>query len=250
MRTALVTGAGGRVGQAVAVELARHGFAVAVHYRSSAAGAERTVAACEAVGGTAWTVQGDLAEVADCHGVVEAVTARWEHLDLLVHNASAFTPVPFEETSLEAFEAMHAVHARAPFLLTQGLLPLLRAASGAEGAASGEGGLVVGMGDIGAVRPLPGYAHYSVSKAALVMLMKALAVELAPAVRCVVVSPGQVVWPEDYDEAQRARIARRIPQGRVGTPDDIAKLIRFLALEAPYVNGVDVPVDGGLFARY
>ena len=95
-----------------------------------------------------------------------------------------------------------------------------------------------------------GYAHYSVSKAGLVMLVKAMAVELAPAIRTVGVSPGQVAWPEDYSDEKRDRLRKRIPLQRVGSPEDIADVVRFLTLEGHYLNGVILPVDGGLSKRY
>lgn len=247
---ALVTGASDRVGRATAVELARHGFTVAVHYRSNLEGAEQTVDACVQAGGAAFVLQADLAKVADCRALVDAVRGHWESLDLIVHNASVFEPVAFDEVSLDHWEMMQAVHVRAPFLVTQGLLPLLRAGGCTRDRSPGEGGVVVNVCDIGAERPVPGFAAYSVAKAGLVMLTRALAVELAPAVRCVGISPGQVAWPPEYDDDKRARIARRIPMGRVGTPEDVARLVRFLALDAPYLNGVIVPVDGGLAARY
>lgn len=246
----LVTGGGQRVGQAIAVELARQGAEVAVHFRSSRAGATRTVEACQAAGGDAWMVQGDLSKVADCRAVVDAVRSRWDTLDVLVNNASAFSAVPFEEVGVDHLDMMLALHVRAPFLLVQGLLPLLRAGGVTRDRAPGEGGVVVNLLDVGADRPLSGHAAYCVSKAGLAMLTRALAVELAPAVRCVGVSPGQVAWPPEYDEAKRERIAARIPMGRVGTPEDVARLVRFVACEAPYLNGADIPVDGGLSSRY
>lgn len=247
---ALVTGAGQRVGRAVAVELARRGFEVAVHYRSSREGAEQTVKACQDAGGKAFAIAADLSRAEDCAALTGALRTRWETLDLLVNNASTFEARPFDELTLDHWEEMMAVHVRAPMLLTQGLLPMLRAGGCTQGRAPGEGGVVVHITDIGAERPLAGYTAYSVSKAALVMLMKCMAVELAPAVRSVGISPGQVMWPPDYDEETRTRLARRIPMGRVGSPDDIARLVAFVALEAPYLNGVVLPVDGGLSARY
>lgn len=248
--TALVTGAGARVGRAVAVELARAGLTVAIHHRSSRAGAEETLAACRAAGGDGFLVHADLGTVEGAESLAHEVAARCASLDVLVHNASAFEAVPFERASIGHLDAMLTVHVRAPFVLTRALLPLLRAGGVAAGRAAGEGGLVVALTDIGAERPLPGHAAYSVSKAGLAMLVKALAVELAPSVRAVGVSPGQVAWPPDYDDETRARIARRIPMGRVGTPEDVARLVRFLTLEAPYLNGVIVDVDGGLAVRY
>lgn len=248
---AVITGAARRVGRAIALELARSGFDLVLHHRGSVAEAEATAAEAEALGAEVTRVSADLADPDGARAVVAAVAARWDTVHLLVHNASTFEPCPIDQIDVAAWDRMMAVHARAPFLITQGLLPQLRAAkSCAAGAAEGEGGLVVCMVDIGAERPVAGYAHYSVSKAALLMLVRCLAVETAPAVRAIGVSPGQVVWPEDYDEATRERLARRIPMRRVGTPDDVARLVRFVALEAPYLNGIVVDVDGGLAVRY
>lgn len=248
---AVVTGAGARVGRAIAVELARSGFDVAVHYRSSRGPADEVVDACRALGADAWAVAADLGTVDGCRALVDAVAARWDALHLLVNNASEFEPVPFEQITVEQWEAMLAVNLRAPWLLSQGLLPRLRAASAADvGGPADQGGVVVHLCDIGADRPVNGYAHYSVSKAGLVMLVKAMAVELAPRVRTLGISPGQVAWPEWYEPEKRERIERRIPMRRVGAPEDVARLVRFLTTEAHYLNGAIIPVDGGLHARY
>lgn len=238
---ALVTGAAKRVGRAIALELAQHGFDVCIHYGNSKDEAEGVAHEARALGVDAWTVSADLSDVAGPEHVVRAVQERWDTLDVLVNNASAFEPVPFADITPEVWEQMLGVNLRAPFLLSQGLLPQLQA-SGA--------GLVVQLCDIGAERPVNGYAHYSVSKAGLLMLVKAMSVELAPAVRTVGVSPGQVAWPPDYGPEKRAQLTRRIPMRTVGTPEDIARLVRFLALEAPYVNGEIIAVDGGLQNRY
>lgn len=237
---ALVTGAAKRVGAAIARELAHSGFDVAVHFRSSEAEARAVVADCKAQGSDAFTLAADLTTVQGCQEVVQQLGARWSRLDLLVNNASLFERVPFEEIDLEAWDRMLHLHARAPLLLSQGLLPALRSA----------GGLVVNLCDIGAERPLRGYTPYSVSKAALLMLTRSMAVELAPQVRTIGISPGQVLWPESYDQALRDRLTRRIPMDRVGTPEEVAALVRFAALEGTYLNGVIIPVDGGLSSRY
>jgi len=184
-------------------------------------------------------VQADLADPAQVAGLAAVAGSHWERLDLLVNNASLFEPCPFEEIDLAAWDRMQAVNLRAPFLLSRDLLPHLRVAEG----------LVVHLCDIGAERPVSGYAHYSASKAGLVMLVKAMAVELAP-VRSVGISPGQVAWPVHYPPEKRARLAARIPLGRAGEPEDVARLVRFLALEGAYLNGVVIGVDGGLAARY
>jgi pteridine reductase len=248
---ALVTGASIRVGRAIAIELAQSGFDLALHYRSSLAPLEETAAACREAGAEVSLVQGDLATVAGCEAVVAHVKERFAGLELLVNNASAFSPVAFADITLSDWEGMLGINVRAPFLLSQGLLGLLHGGEPARiGAPDGQHGVVVHLCDIGADNPVAGYAHYSVSKAGLVMLVKAMAVELAPAVRTVGVSPGQVAWPEDYSDAKRERLAARIPLKRVGEPGDIARLVRFLTLEGHYLNGVIVPVDGGLSKRY
>ena len=237
---ALVTGGGRRIGREIALELARSGYDVAVHYHSSSGEAEEVASACRAEGVTAFTVPGDLADRAGCDALIAAIAAQWDGLEVLVNNASAFEPRPFEDIDDAAWERMLAINLQAPFRLSRGLLPLLRAASG----------LVVHLCDIGAERPVKGYAHYSVSKAGLVMLVKAMAVELAPAVRTVGIRPGQVLWPDDYGPERRERLERRIPLGRAGSPGDVARLVRFIATEGGYLNGVVVPVDGGLSVRY
>ncbi len=237
---ALVTGAPKRIGAAIARELAQCGFDVAVHYRSSKAEALQVVEDCRAQGTEAFALAADLTTVEGCRSVVEQVRARWSRLDLLVNNASLFEPVPFEEIDLDAWERMLSLHARAPLLLSQGLLPLLREA----------GGLVINLCDIGAEKPVRGYTPYSVSKAALLMLTRSMAVELAPQVRTIGISPGQVAWPESYEQALRDRLTHRIPMGRVGTPEEVAALVRFAALEGTYLNGAIIPVDGGLSSRY
>lgn len=248
---ALVTGAARRVGAAIAVELARSGFDVAVHYRGSQTAAEQTVADCRSHGADVLLVQADLATIGGCRHVVDTVSAAWDSLHVLVNNAGVFPEADFEAIDVDAWQSVLDVNLRAPFLLSQGLLPRLRAADPAQlGAPAGQHGVVVHMVDIGADRPVSRHAHYSVSKAGIAMLVKAMAVELAPDVRTCGVSPGQVAWPEHYDEAKREQLTRRIPMRRVGTPEEVARLVRFLAAEAHYLNGVIVPIDGGLHQRY
>lgn len=248
---AVVTGAAVRVGRAIAEELARSGFDLVLHYRGREAEAREIGARCGALGAEVALVQASLDDVSGPKALCEAVRARWDRVHLLVNNASTFEPVPFAQIGVDQWDAMLGVNVRAPFLLVQGLLSELRAGLASElGGPSGQGGVVVNLCDIGAERPVAGYAHYSVSKAALVMLTRAMAVELAPGVRAVGVSPGQVVWPEDYPLALRERLTQRIPLARVGMPEDVARLVRFVATEGHYLNGAVLPVDGGLACRY
>jgi pteridine reductase len=231
---ALITGGARRVGRAITERLAEAGCSVVIQTGRSQSAA---VALANSLP-DATVVVADLSTPEGCRHVVDAVTATGG-LDVLVNNAAAYDAVPFSEITPEAYAFMQALNTRAPFLLTQGLLPLLRQSS-LEG-----GGSVVNLVDIGGERPAPGFAHYSVSKAGLHMLTRALAVELAPSVRVNGVSPGTVLPPPDLTPKQLGDIVATIPAGRVGTADDIARTVRFLALESPYVTGQIWSVDGG-----
>jgi pteridine reductase len=220
---ALVTGAGVRVGAAIAADLARHGYRVAGH--SFAHPPARGLVA----------LQADLTQPGGADALAADFRARFDRLDLLVCSAAAFEARPLADTDAVAFDGQMDLNARAPLLLIRALAPLLRRS----------GGSVVNIADIGGgLVPWEGYAAYAASKAALVRLTECLALELAPKVRVNAVAPGTVLWPESYSAARRRSLARRIPMRRPGTPGDVAQAVRYLA-SAPYVTGVVLPVDGG-----
>jgi pteridine reductase len=222
-RVALVTGAGVRVGNAIARDLARHGWEVAAHYRT------------HRPRGFAAALQADLARPDGPASLAAAFRARFRRLDLLVNGAAAFDALAVEETDAAAFDAQMDLNARAPLLLVKALLPLLRRSRGS----------VVNVADVGGgLVPWRGFAAYAASKAALVRLTECLALDLAPAVRVNAVAPGTVLWPEAYPAALRRRLVARIPLGRAGEPGDVAEAVRYLA-GAPFVTGAVLPVDGG-----
>jgi len=223
-KIALVTGAGVRVGAAIARHLAAHGYEVAAHYRT------------HRPRGFDVTLQADLSAPEGPDALALAFRAAgFRRLDLLVNGAAGFDERPLERTDAAAWDAQLDLNARAPLLLTRALLGPLREA----------GGSVVNVVDVGGgLVPWRGFAAYCASKAALARLTECLALELAPEVRVNGVAPGTVLWPERYPAARRAQLAARIPLGRAGTPGDVAAAVRFLA-EAPYVTGAILPVDGG-----
>jgi pteridine reductase len=239
----LVTGGGVRLGRALALAFAAEGgpggVAVAVHHRSSAGPAAAVVAQIEAAGGRAVALQADLSTASGCAALAAQTEAALGGLDVLINSAADYAAVPFAQLTPEAWDAMQALNTRAPFLLTQALLPALQA-SGRPG-----GGCVINLTDIAADRPVPGFAHYCVSKAGLTALTRALALELAPAVRVNAIAPGTVLAPEHLAEATLAAILATIPLGRFGSPDDIVQAALYLALRAPYVTGQILAVDGG-----
>jgi len=176
-------------------------------------------------------------------GVAERVALRHGSLDVLVHNASVYDRTPLASlTAAQMSEAM-AVNAFGPALLTKALVGLLAASEQPGGAG------VVAMADMHVLgRPRRDLLAYSMSKAALVEAVRSLARELAPKIRVNAVAPGVVAWPEEGSEAgakfQQEYLAR-VPLGRAGTPEDAAEVVCWLALDARYVTGEIVRVDGG-----
>lgn len=241
-RLAFVTGAGIRVGRAIAVALADAGYDLLLHANRSRRPLDELAAELEARGVRTRTLTADLSSTDEVERLADELERAAEDLqgaspslDLLVHNAAIFERIPFADIRREDWRRMLAINLEAPFFLTQRLLPLLE---------RGEDPQVVHIGDVGGERPVPEYAHYSVSKAGLLMLTRALAVELAPRIRVNAVSPGTVAFPPDFDEAARAEVLERIPMGREGSPEDIAGAVRYLA-DARYVTGQMIAVDGG-----
>ena len=220
---ALVTGAGVRVGRAIALDLLRHGWRVAGHHLSHRP--PRGLIALRA----------DLSAPGGADALARAFRERFGRLDLLVNSAAGFEERPLARTDAAAFDRMMDLNARAPLLLSRALAPMLRRS----------GGSIVNVADVGGgLVAWSGFAAYAASKAALVRITEGLALELAPRVRVNAVAPGTVLWPESYGAARRRALARRIPLRRAGRPEDVAEAVRFLAL-APYVTGVILPVDGG-----
>lgn len=240
---ALVTGAGRRVGRAIAVELARAGCDVLVHYHASLAEARETARLVGKAGGRAGLIGIDLADSAGLEAAAGELARSLPRLDVVVHNASSYVRTPLETLTATQAQEAYAVNALAPLLLTRALASRL-AKSPRPG-----GGAVVAMADIHAMgRPRAGFVAYSMAKAALVEMVASLARELAPKVRVNAVAPGVVAWPEagpDSAAAMQKAYLARVPLGRAGTPQDAAAAVRWLALEARYTTGQVVRVDGG-----
>lgn len=235
MATAFITGAGVRVGRAIALHLARAGWDLVLHAHRSLEPLEELAAEARSLGRRVDLHAADLSDDRAVDALAAEVAAAHPRLDLLVHNAAIFEALPVESIDRSAWRRMQAINLEAPFFLTRALLPSLRAAASP---------CVIHVTDVGADRPHPGYTHYSVSKAGLGMLTRALAVELAPLVRVNAVAPGTVAFPEDWDLAARADTLARIPLGREGDVFDVARAVHFLATQ-PYVTGQVLAVDGG-----
>jgi pteridine reductase len=182
-------------------------------------------------------VQADLLDTAGLPEIVKNTLGRFERLDALVNNASAFFPTPVGEMTPANWETLIGANLRAPLFLSQAAAPHLKKT----------GGAIVNITDIHADRPLKSYVIYSIAKTGLVGLTRSLARELAPEVRVNGVAPGAIVWPEDgsWDDLTRQRIVSHTLLRRTGEPDDIARAVLYLLAEAPYVTGQIIAVDGG-----
>lgn len=240
---ALVTGAARRVGRAIALELARSGCDVIIHCNASSGDAATARAEINALGrwATVWPL--DLSDLNAVERAASELAGILPTLDVLVHNASIYAPTPLASLSAKDIARFHAVNAGAPALLSAALAPLL-ARSRLDG-----GGSIVAMLDIHAMGlPRRNFAAYAMSKAALHELVRTLARDLAPRVRVNGVAPGVVAWPDDgyeSDSDAQAAYLSRVPLERAGTPEDAAEAVRWLAMEARYVTGQVVRVDGG-----
>ncbi len=237
-KTILITGGAKRVGAAICRELHAAGASLMLHYRSSAGEARLLQAELNGLrADSVALIQADLLDLGKLPSLVEQCLGRFGRLDALVNNASTFYPTPVGEITLAAFDDLVGTNLRAPLFLAQAAAPELRKRNGA----------IVNISDIHAERPLRNYLVYSVAKAALTGLTRALARELAPEVRVNGVAPGPVLWPEDgdFDEVARQRIISATPLRREGSAGDVARTVRFLLADAPYVTGETIAVDGG-----
>ena len=236
-RVALVTGGARRVGAAIARRLHGAGASVVLHYRDSGADADQLAAELNAARGkSATTVKAELLAPIAPRALVSEALQQFGRLDLLVNNASSFFPTAVGEIEASHWEDLIGSNLRAPFFISQEAAPHLAQRQGA----------IVNIVDIHAERPLKGYPVYSIAKAGLAALTRSLALELAPQVRVNGVAPGAIAWPQDghFDPVERERVLATTPLARVGSPEDIAQAVHFLAC-APYVTGQIIAVDGG-----
>jgi len=236
-KVVLVTGAARRIGAAIARRLHAAGANLVLHYR----GAEGEAASLEAELNaarvkSAYKVKADLLAPIAPRSLVSAAIERFGRLDVLVNNASTFYPTAVGSIEAGHWEELMGSNLRAPLFLAQEAAPQLKKNSGA----------IVNVADIHAERPLKGYPVYSVAKAGLVALTRSLALELAPEVRVNGVAPGAIAWPEDgqFEPAERERIVATTPMSRLGSPEEIARAVHFLAT-APFITGQILAVDGG-----
>ena len=234
-KVALVTGAGRRIGRAIALSFAAHGVTVAVHYRTSHAEADAVVAEIARERGTAKAFHANLEHVAEIEQMIAAVLDAFGRIDILVSSASIFAPTPLEKITERDWDANLDINLKAPFFLSK----LAGAAMRRQGA-----GKIVNLGDWAGVRPYKDYLPYAVSKSGLIGLTKSLAKELAPEVQVNCIALGMVMPPEDYDDAEVARLIKRTLTQKMGSPEDVARAVIFFC-ETDYATGAILNLEGG-----
>lgn len=237
-RVALVTGAGTRLGRAIALGLGRLGADIAAHHHASEEGARSLCAQLEADGGRARAFRADLTRDPELDGLLPQVAAELGAPSVLVNSAAIFEKHGFLDGDPSALDRQWALNTRAPFLLTRAFARRLREA--------GQGGDVVNVLDVGgAFAAWRDYAAYGLTKAALRALTEVLALELAPTVRVNAVAPGTIVPPPGAPAAEQEALRARIPLGRFGTPEEVADAVGFLVAGPAFVTGQILRVDGG-----
>ena len=243
----LITGGARRVGAEIARTLHAAGGSVAIHFNSSHVDADNLVIEfCALRADSAAAFQARLLVDTALSELIANVVKKFGRLDALINNASSFFPTKIGATTAAQWDDLVGTNMRAPLFLAQAAAPHLAASQGC----------IVNITDIHAERPLKGYPVYCAAKAGLLGLTRALAVELAPQVRVNAVAPGAVMWPangdgatQDFPPEQQAAIIRHTLLNRMGSPSDIAKTVKFLVFDAPYITGQVINVDGGRSAH-
>ena len=236
---ALITGGAKRVGRAIGLALGHGGCDIAVHHRTSHVEADDLVRCIGEIGRRAVAVPGDLSDSADWPRIVQRTVGELGRLDILINNASVFaadSPDTVDDFDADKWERMLCVNLIAPMALVYHARPHLEARGD---------GRIVNLCDISADRPWPDHLAYCCSKAALGALTKGLARALAPHIKVNGIAPGIAIFPEEYSPPLRSRLTDEVPLGRAGTPEEVARLVRFVVESGDYMTGEIIRIDGG-----
>ncbi|WP_045728221.1 pteridine reductase [Xanthomonas sp. GPE 39] len=237
LKVALITGSARRIGAGIARHLHAAGYRVALHAHTSQTELQALAQELETMrADSTLTLHADLRDTAQLPGLVRQCVQRFGRLDALINNASNFYPTPLHEATPAQWDDLFAVNARAPLFLAQAATEQLRE----------HGGAIVNLTDLHAEQPLRAHPLYGAAKAALAMLTRSLALELAPQVRVNAIAPGAILWPDaGKDPAAQQALLARTPLARTGDVADIAEAVRWLLDDAHFVTGQTLRVDGG-----
>lgn len=242
-KVAIVTGAATGIGRAIAIEMARRGATVVVNYIGKADPAQQVVKTIKGGNGAALTIEADVSSSQQVSGMIAQTVAQFGHIDVLVNNAGIEKEIPFLDLPEAEWDRIIAVDLKGPFLCTQ---------AAAREMAKRKKGTIINISSVHEDLPFPGYAPYCAAKGGLRMLCRDLALELAKFnINIVNVAPGAIDTPINDATMKNPEkvlaLKREIPLGRVGKPEDVAKLVCYLASDdASYITGTTVVIDGGL----
>ncbi|MCG8466001.1 MAG: pteridine reductase [Xanthomonadales bacterium] len=236
-QVALVTGAAKRIGARISRHLHQRGLRVAIHCRHANEEAQQLAQELNSQRAhSALIVHSDLNDLNQLQQLPDQIIQHWGRLDILVNNASSFFPTPVGKVTATQWDDLFGSNVRGPFFLSQAAAPYLRQQQGA----------LINIVDIHASKPLAEHSLYCMAKASLLMMTQSLAKELAPEVRVNAVAPGYILRPpDDFPDHIHDTIVQRTALKRQGDPQDIAQTVAFLALDAPFISGQVIAVDGG-----
>lgn len=233
-RVVVVTGAAKRIGRVIALRLAREGAKVAIHYNSSEDAAQKTAEEC----GNASLYRANLGNVDEIKGLFARIAGDYGHIDAVVNNAARFTRIdPLDVTEAD-WDYIHSINLKATFFCCQ---------QAAKHMLNGDGGRIVNLSSLGAIKPWAHHTHYCASKAGVVMMTRALAKAWAPKISVNTVAPG--VIPFGFEDERIKRLIAATPACRAGTPEEIADAVVYFLTATKFVTGQLLAVDGGLSQR-
>lgn len=239
-KTALVTGAARRVGREIALELARKGANVIIHYNKSSRESDAVAAEILTMGRQADTIYSDLSCLSAVQTMANELDRHSIDIDILVNSAAVYYPTPLNTVDEDCWNNIINVNLKAPFFLSQ-VFGLKMKERGY--------GRIVNIGDCNIRRVYRHFTPYMISKAGLVTMTEALALELSPEVTVNAVAPGTVLPPDDADTEFRHQAVKRSPLQKAGTPGDVARMVTYIVTQGDFMTGTVVTVDGGATIR-
>ncbi len=235
-QVALVTGAGRRIGRAIALTLARAGARVVVNYNKSKAEARATTREIESLGVEALAVHADVSRPAQVRAMFRAVYRRFGRLDILVNNAAIFFPGAWDRLRERDWDRILGVNLKGTFFCAQAAARIMRRR---------KRGRIINISSLGGLQAWPGYMHYCASKAAVIMLTRCLAKALASEIQVNSVAPGAILFPGERPTRLIQKVIRATPLKRAGSPEDVAEMVLYLATQGGFITGQVFVVDGG-----
>lgn len=234
--TVLITGGAKRVGREIATALARQKARLAITYQTSSKAAESTVKEIQALGVKALAVPADISKAQDVDCLIKTVHKTLGSLDILINNAAIYEETPFDALTETTWNRHLDINLKGTFLCSKAASEVMEK----QGR-----GKIINIADWSGIRPYKNYLPYCVSKAGVIALTKALALELAPNIQVNCICPGPILLPESFGEKERQEVIAQTPLARLGSPEDIAAAVLFFIQGSDFVTGAILPVDGG-----